>query len=299
VLADGELVRADADHHIEVFWAVRGGGGNFGVVTTVEIELVEIQSVYAGMMLWDQADAAPVLRAWRDWAATAPTSVTSAWRLLNFPSLPEIPDLLRGRRVVIIDGAVLADKDAGADVLAPLRALRPEIDTFDVVAPESLLHLHLDPEGPIPVVSDTAVLSRLTDAAMADLLLTAGVDAPARLFAVELRHLGGALAYPDPGAGAVGHLAGEFLLFAGTVAPTPAAAIEGREAASAVVDAVSRHGKQAPYLSFVEHATDVRWAFDPTTWRQLVGIKSALDPTSMFVANHPIPTLFENGMVTA
>lgn len=298
VLADGQLVRADADQHVEVFWAVRGGGGNFGVVTAVEIELVKIESVYAGMMMWDQDRADPVLRAWRDWAATAPTTITSALRLMNFPRLPELPDFLRGRRVVVIDGAALADHAAGAEILAPLRALDPEFDTFDVVDPDSLLHLHMDAEGPIPVVSDSAVLNQLSDAAMADLLEIAGPDAPPRLLAVELRHLGGALSHAAPGAGAVGHLAGEFLLFAGTVAPTPDAALQGREAAAAVVAAVSRQGDPAAYLNFAENPVHVRSAFDATTWRQLVGIKSALDPTSMFVANHPIPTLFENGMVT-
>jgi FAD binding domain len=298
VLADGQHVRADADRHVEVFWAVRGGGGSFGVVTAVEIELVSIGSVYAGMLLWDQEAAPGVLRAWRDWAATAPTTITSALRLMNFPPLPEIPEFLRGRRVVIIDGAALADDEAGAEILGPLRALGPEIDTFAVVEPESLLHLHMDPEGPLPVVSDSAVLSHLSDEAMTDLLEIAGPDAPPQLLAVELRHLGGALAYPQPGSGAVGHLMGEFLLFAGTVAPTPVAALDGHEAAAAVVEVVSRHGKRPAYLNFVENAIDVRWAFDPVTWRQLVGIKSALDPTSMFVANHPIPTLFENGMPT-
>jgi FAD/FMN-containing dehydrogenase len=298
VLADGSLVRADAAENAEILWAVRGGGGNFGVVTSVELELIRVESVYAGMMIWDQSQAEPVLRTWRDWTATAPDSITSSFRLMNFPPLPEIPEFLRGRRVVIFDGAAMTDAATGADLVAPLRALAPELDTFDAVPAQALLTLHLDPEGPIPVVSDSAVLTGLGDEALADLLAIAGPSAPPKLFATELRQLGGALASAVLGGGAINHLPGEYLLFAGTVAPTPEAAAEAATAAHAVIAAVTKHGSEQPYLNFVEHATDVRDAFDPTTWRQLVGIKSAVDPNRLFIANHPIPTLFQNELPT-
>ncbi|WBQ07922.1 FAD-binding oxidoreductase [Kribbella sp. CA-293567] len=299
VLADGSLVRADAAENAEIFWAVRGGGGNFGVVTSVELELIEVESVYAGMMIWDQTNAETVLRTWRDWTATAPNSVTSTFRLMNFPPLPEIPEFLRGRRVVIIDGAAMTAAALGAELVAPFRALAPELDTFASVPAESLLTLHLDPEGPLPVVSDSAVLTTFGDEALADLLAIAGPSAPPSLFAIELRQLGGALGEPVRGGGAVNHLPGEYLLFAGTVAPTPEAVIEAAAAAHAVVAAVTQHGSEQPYLNFVEHPVDVREAFDPTTWRQLVGIKSAVDPDRIFIANHPIPTLFQNGLPTS
>ncbi|MCL3819359.1 FAD-binding oxidoreductase [Aeromicrobium wangtongii] len=298
VLADGRLVHADAENYVEVFWALRGGGGSFGVVTSIEIELIEVESVYAGMMLWDQVHADRVLRVWRDWAATAPDSVTTSFRLMNFPPLPEFPDFLRGRRVVILDGVAQGDETLSSELLAPLRDLQPEIDTFAITTTDALLRLHMDPEDPIPVVSDSIVLASLGDDAASDLLAVAGPGAPPALLIVELRQLGGALAHPHDGGGVLNHLPGEFLLWAGAVVPTPEAAAAGREEARAVVAAVSPHGVQPPYLNFVENPSDVRRAFDPLTWRQVVGIKSAFDPMNVFVANHPIPTLYMDGAPT-
>ncbi len=295
VLADGRHVHADSESNVELFWAVRGGGGNFGVVTSIEIELVEVRSVYAGMLMWDQVHAERVLRVWRDWATTAPANITTSFRLLNFPALPDLPDHLRGRRVVMIDGAAQADQALGSEQLAPLRALQPEVDTFASTTTDALVRLHMDPEDPLPVVSDSVVLASLSDAAASDLLAVAGPDAPPALLIVELRQLGGALAHPDEGGGALNHLPGEFLLWAGGVAPTAEAATAVSGSARAVVDAVSRHGVRPAYLNFVENLTDVRRAFDPLTWRRLVGIRSAIDPTSVFVSNHPIPGTFEDG----
>ena len=298
VLADGSHVRADAQNNAELFWAVRGGGGNFGVVTGIEMELIEVESVYAGVMLWDQVHAEQILRVWRDWAVAAPENITTSFRLMNFPPLPEFPEFLRGRRVVILDGAAQADEVLGSELLAPLRDLHPELDTFASTATDALVRLHMDPEDPLPVVSASVVLASLDDEAAHDLLAVAGPDAPPALLIVELRQLGGALAHAHDGGGALNHLPGEFLLWAGAVTPTPEAADDGRRAARAVVAALTPHGVRPPYLNFVENPTDVRQAFDPLTWRQVVGIKSALDPTSVFVANHPIPTLYKDGAPT-
>ena len=145
VTADGEHVRADARENRELFWALRGGGGSFGVVTALEFRLYPIETAYAGMLVWDRDHAERVLRRWADWAPEAPESVTTALRFLNLPPLPAIPEPLRGRSVVAIDGAVL-DCDAEArSILGLLRGLGPEIDTFGRVPARSL---HPPPHGP-------------------------------------------------------------------------------------------------------------------------------------------------------
>ncbi|WP_228488961.1 FAD-binding oxidoreductase [Raineyella fluvialis] len=150
VTAGGDLVRADAHHHADLFWGVRGGGGNFGVVTALEFRLFPIADAYAGMLLWDLARAEPVLRRWAAWSAAAPDEVTTSLRFLRFPPLPDLPDFLRGRRLVVIDGAVLGDDAYGADIIAPLRELGPEMDTFGRTPAAALSRLHMDPEGPTP-----------------------------------------------------------------------------------------------------------------------------------------------------
>src|SRR3712207_850453 len=130
VTADGRLVRADRSNEPDLFWALRGGGGSFAAATALEFELIELSEVYAGMLLWDISRARDVVHAWREWTATAPDTITTAIRLLHFPPLPELPDFLRGRSVVVVDGACVADEAAAVEILAPLRALEPEIDTF-------------------------------------------------------------------------------------------------------------------------------------------------------------------------
>lgn len=150
VLADGTLVRADSEHNSALFWALRGGSGNFGVVTALELRLLPIADAYAGMLLWDGARAAVVCRAWADWTHGLAEEVTTSLRLLSLPPLPELPEFIRGRQLVVVDGAVLASDQRAAELLAPLRALQPELDTFARVPAAALSRIHMDPEGPTP-----------------------------------------------------------------------------------------------------------------------------------------------------
>ncbi len=162
VTADGELLRVDADHAPDLFWALRGGGGGFGVVTALEFTLLPIRTAYAGWLAWDWTESERVLTAWAEWAQNAPEAVTSSARIIKLPPLPDVPEPIRGRQLVAVDGAVLGTSDEEAAArLTPLRALRPEIDTFGRMPATALARLHADPEQPTPVVSDTAMLGPL------------------------------------------------------------------------------------------------------------------------------------------
>src|SRR6266498_987435 len=176
VTADGRLVRADADNEPELFWAVRGGGGNFGVVTSIDFRLYPITEV---------------LTAWQEWTETVPDEMTSVGRLLNIPPLPEVPEPLRGRSVVVVEAIYIGDEAEGAELLAPLRALAPEIDTVAIMPASALQTLHMDPEEPVPGIGDGMMLDRLTPEAIAKLVDVVGPDSP--LLSVEVRHLGGEL----------------------------------------------------------------------------------------------------------
>ncbi len=162
VTADGELVRTDADNDPELFWALRGGGGNFGIVTALEFRLYPVTEAYAGFMVWDWSEAERVIPAYVRWAATAPDDVTTSLRIMQLPPLEEIPAPIRGRSIVLIDGAVTHDPQ----VLGPLRGLNPEIDTFATVPAPSLVRLHQDPEDPVPYVSESGLLRELTPEAI-------------------------------------------------------------------------------------------------------------------------------------
>ena len=165
VTPDGDLVRADADHERDLFWAVRGGGG-IGVVTALEMTLYPVRELYAGVLFFPIQRASQVLHAWREWTGTVPDEVTSIGRIMRFPPLPEVPGHLRGRALALVEAAYLGDAAAGAELLRPLRQLGPETDTFTTIPASALSQLHMDPDQPVPFQGDDVLLADLPAAAI-------------------------------------------------------------------------------------------------------------------------------------
>jgi hypothetical protein len=293
VLADGTCVRATDAQDADLLWAARGGGGGFGVVTAVEFDLLPVARPYAGMLVWDGSQADRVLRAWAAWTRGAPESVTTVAKLFRAPDVPWLPDGVRGRHLVVIDGAVVVDGDVVADagtaagLLAPLRALGPEIDTFDVVDAASLADLHLEPEAPTPTYADSVLLDDLPDGAVDALVAGAGPGSGSRLLFVEVRHLGGALGRPSSRGGALDHLDGEFLVLGVGVDEDPAGWPGLRDDAGRVLGALAPWATGALYLSMVETPTDGRRGLPPASVRRLAGVRAAADPHGLFVVAHP------------
>lgn len=296
VLADGRLVRADAEHHAELFWALRGGGGNFGVVTALEFELFAIPTAYAGMMIFDASRVREVLGRWSGWAVDAPDEVTTSFRVLHLPPLPELPPFLSGRSVVVIDGAVLADDERAGEVLAPLRDLQPEIDTFGRVPAAALTRLHMDPDEGMPVASDSLMLASLPAEAV-DVVAGAALRPGSALMMIELRQLGGALGRRHPGGGAVDRFDGQFLGFAGGLAVDPAVGMATQAEALALTGALAPWASGSAYLNFVESPTDASGAFTDGAWERLRAVRSVVDPDGVFLANHTVPRLCEDDRV--
>ena len=299
VIGDGTVVRAAADDNAELFWALRGGGGSFGVVTALEFRLYPIETAYAGMLVWDIADAAPVLRTWAQWAPEAPDEVTTSFRVLRLPLLPDIPEVVRGRNVVMIDGAVLGSDEEGRQLIAPLRDLGPEIDTFDRTPVQALARLHMDPEGPTPAVSSCALLDALPDAGIDAFLAEVGPDAQTSLPLAELRQLGGASGRPHDGGGALSMVDGQFGAFAAAFATTPEEAAQGNLDAAGLMSELDAWSNDSMYLNFAENPVETRSAYSDEAWVQLTAIRSAVDPNDVFLANHQIPRLFEDGVPAA
>jgi FAD/FMN-containing dehydrogenase len=288
VVADGTVVRADATTNADLFWAARGGGGNFGVVTALEFAMYPIQSAYAGMLVWDIADAEAVLRTWAAWAPEAPDEITTAFRILRLPPLPELPEALRGRNLVVIDGAVLGSDELGASLIAGLRDLRPEIDTFERAWSRSLVRLHMDPEGEAPAVSDSVMLGSLPDSGVDAFLAAAGPDARTTLLMAELRQLGGALGRPHEGGGALTHLAAPFVSFGLAMAMTPEMAAQGHADALSLSAALAPYANGRNYLNFAENVVDAASAYDEGSYARLRTVRAAVDPHGLFLANHAL-----------
>ncbi len=287
VLADGTFVRATADRDSELFWALRGGAAPLGVVTALEFEVFPLETVVAGALAWDWTAVERVLPAWVAWCADAPEEVTTAFRLLDVPAADPIPAELRGRRIVMIDGAVLGDDDVAAEVLAPLRALVPEFDTVARVPAASLVRLHLDPEGPTPAYASSTLVSGLPDAAIAGIVAAVGPGSGSRLAAAELRQLGGALARPDPHGGALSALDGRFLaLGLGLGGGNDDDWERQREDAARFLSAVEPWATGRQYLPMLDARTDTRKVFPPGVHARLSAVRRAADPDDLFLTPH-------------
>jgi FAD/FMN-containing dehydrogenase len=286
VLADGSQVRADAEHEPDLLWALKGGGGNFGVVTALEFALLPVPELQAGTLFFPWERSAEVLHAWHGWTAQAPETATSVGRMISLPPLPELPDELRGRSFATIEVALLGPEAEAAELLAPLRALGPEIDTFAAMPPAGLSRMHMDPAAPLPYRSTHLLLGRLPPAAIDAWIAAAGPDSGTSLTSVELRHLGGALARPADAA--LPSLPGEFLLF-GVGAPLPPADLPSIEHGLGVVhDALAEHAVGV-LLPFVEEPTDVAAGYAADDWTRLVAIRERYDPDERMRANHAVP----------
>ena len=226
VTADGELRRVDDAHDPELFWALRGGGGGFGVVTAVEIDLFRAFRVVTGAAYWPAGHAARLMSAWQRWTLDAPWEATTSVRVMNLPQHPQVPPPLAAGPVFCVDGAVVdttgdiaALRQRAEDLLGPLRAVaEPLIDTWQEAAPAAVLEAHMDPADPVPVVGDHMLLGEIGDDAVAEFLRLTGEGSGSPLIVAGLRQLGGAYAVPKPGKGALDHLTARYS-YAGSAVP--------------------------------------------------------------------------------
>jgi hypothetical protein len=282
VTADGRQVRADRESEPDLFWALRGGGGSFGVVTAITIRLLPLEEVFAGSVFYDAADGVRVLPVYRDWARGAPREVSSSVRYICLPPLPEVPEPLRARPLVGITAAH-SGEDA-AETLRPLReAARVVADSFGSTPAAGLCRIHGDPEQPVPGITDHSVLAELDDEAIDALVEVAGPDAGSPLLQVDLRHLGGALSEPAPSAGVLSDLPGEFAVSAVGVPMAPGSAERIEAHLGKVKEALAPHSTGRGYLNFAERGDRDR-CFDGDMRERLRAIRTDVDPDRMLHA---------------
>ena len=289
VTPDGRTLRIDHDHEPDLFWAVRGGGGGFGVVTALEFRLFPLSEVYAGILWWPIERATQVLQAWRSLTEGAlPDELTTVGRLLRLPPILEVPEPLRGKSFVVVQVIHLGEAAEAEALLAPLRALEPAIDTLRRMPVAELSRLHMDPEEPVPAVGDGVLLGPLSPEAITELVRVAGARSSSQLVSVELRQLGGELARDRSGSGALASLDAAYALYAIGFAPTPTLAATAREHVAAVQKALAPWAARHMYLNFAETRCDPATLWSDQAHRRLLEIKSTVDPTNLLRANHPV-----------
>ncbi|MDX6592478.1 MAG: hypothetical protein QOJ13_1674 [Gaiellales bacterium] len=288
VTADGELRRVDLENDPELFWALRGGGGNFGIVTTIEVQLYPIAEVYAGVLFFPWERSAEVLKAWHAWTKTVPDEVTSVGRILQFPPIPEIPEPLRGNNFVVVEAVMLVGEREGKDLLKPLRELDAAIDTFAMLPPVGISELHMDPPTPLPYTGEGQMLGEIDDEIIDSFVTAAGPGSGSRLVSAEIRHVGGALGRSQPHHGALDTFDADYLTFGVGMVFDEESYSSHRAALAAIRWAFYPADNGRQYLNFTEEKSDPATFYKPDNYRRLREIKRAFDPTDIFRANHPI-----------
>jgi len=289
VTAGGELVRADDQHEPELFWALRGGGGSFGVVTAVVTELLPVTEAYAGSLWYPIERADEVLHAWRELVQAGPPDELSVIaRMMSFPPVPDLPEAVRGKSFALIHVYHVGDRAHADRLLEPLRGLGPINDTVQTTTVPSLSGVAMDPPQPVPVAGDGLMLRDLPAEALDALLKVAGPDAGRQLAIVELRHLEGELARGRPQDGAVTSIPAKHALYAGGLAPTPDIRADSKSRIEAVQHALAPWATRYLNPNFAEtkHAPESLWT--EQAYERLRRIKATVDPDDVIRSNHPV-----------
>jgi FAD/FMN-containing dehydrogenase len=276
VLASGERLRVDADHEPELFWALRGGGGRYAVVTAVELEAHPVPEVSAGMLAWPAERAAEVLEQFRRWAADAPEALGTVFRYLSLPDIDAVPAPLRGRRIVAVIAAHLGPD--GERLIEPLRG-DTLVDTFGPVAAADLVRVAGDPEQPLPTRGDGFLVHDFDVDTIVGL-----IDDIAPVGVLELRLLGGAVARAPEGHGTLAKLDGAFSVFAGGPAVDAAASAAIGERLQQLRERLAPWTSPQALLNSSGRGTDPARAFDAATWERLCAVRDAFDPDGRLVS---------------
>ncbi|HVF78981.1 MAG TPA: FAD-binding oxidoreductase [Solirubrobacteraceae bacterium] len=292
VTADGDIVRTDPVQHPDLFWALRGGGGNFAIVTEFELALHQVGPIItAGMLLFAWERAEEVLRAYRDVMAAAPDELGGCAALQLAPPAPFVPAGLVGKPVLAIIVAAFADDEKERErLVAPLRALAPLID---VVAPMPYVALQQITDQGCPQGMQNhwkaAFLDDLFDTAIADAIAVAA-DIPSPLTVVLLQPLGGAYARVEEGATALSHRGARWAYHALSLWPDPADTPVNRAWTTRFADTMAAYGDGSAHPNHVSDpaGTRVRAFYGEETYARLVAVKDRWDPRNVFAANQNI-----------
>jgi FAD/FMN-containing dehydrogenase len=285
VLADGRLVTAGPDEHEDLFWALRGGGGNFGVVTSLEFRLFAVASVYAGMAMFEPDRAAEVLAVYREWALDEPDESNTALVLAKLPPAPQLPEPVRGKHVLALRAFHVGTAGEAERLLAPLleAAGTPLLNGMRATSFADAAAM-LPP--PPPAISERHIelLRELPDT-----IIDAVVEGDEAVTAVEVRHWGGEMARPGDDAGPIGHRDIPFSVVVGGQAETPADGERMFAGVRRVAAKLRPHATGDSFLNFLGDAARTADAYTEGDYRRLREVKAAYDPDNVFAANHNIP----------
>ena len=281
VTAAGERLTASADEHPDLFWALKGGGGNFGIVTALGFRLHAVEALYGGMAMFDAARARDVLDVYRDWAPREPDESNLALVVMTMPPLPQIPEPVRGRRVLLLRTLYAGEPAEGERLLAPLLAAagEPILNGLGPLSAGDALAMMGPP--PPPAVSEVhlELLRELPDEVLAIAVEDHGPG-------IEVRQWGGAMARGD---GPIGHRDVPYSVVATALAPDRDGWAEAKASVGRIAALLRPYATGGSFLNFLGDPARTRDAYTPEDYARLAEIKAVYDPENLFHRGHNIP----------
>ncbi|VTR75358.1 FAD-binding oxidoreductase [Cellulomonas hominis] len=272
----------------DLLWALRGGGGDFALVTAVELDLFPAPQIYGGMLAFPAAAAPAVFRAFTAVTATAPEELSTWVSVLHLPDAPFIPEPLRGASLAVVLATYLGDPAEAERLLAPVRAAGPVLrDTFRPLQPGEVGLLAEEPVDPSPAVLAGTRLHTFDDAAIDAVLDLAGEPGRSPLMQVQVRHVGGALAR-EALPGAAGAAAEPFLLTGMAMVPVPELAPLVTAALDHLFTVVEPWSAGTAPLTFLDRDDAIDRCYPAATIERLRAVKAAVDSSGLFRSNRPV-----------
>src|ERR687890_419917 len=295
VTADGNLVRLGAEEHPELFWGLGGGGGNFGIVTSLKFDLYPVGTLYGGDLIFPVEKAKEVLNAYVRWSAGLPDEMSTGVAFLNVPPLPAIPEPLRGKSVIALRGCYCGESpEAGEQLVRPLREElgQPIMDTFGAMPFAAMDSISMDPVDPMGARQHSEMLGELSPEVIETLVELVGAGSESPLIMLELRQLGGGWPRPPDRLSTMGVGDSKFIMNGVGPAFTPEMAEGVLAYLARVTDATRPFQTGDTYINFMEldgaSAERVKAAYAPEDFERLVALKDRYDPENVFRFNRNI-----------
>jgi len=288
VTADGEVVTASPDEHQDLFWAIRGGGGNFGVITEFEYRLAPVGQVLGGALLLPATF--DVIRGYLDYAPDAPDGLTCISSIIQAPPAPFVPEERVGEVVLMILAVWAGDTEEGERAIAPLRALaEPVADTISPIPYPVIYEYTQEATAPFGVALRSMFAKEISDADI-ETILHAMDGAPGPVSFVELRGLGGAMNRIDADATAFAHRDKRYMVSIIDLWDDPAEDPAPHHAWVGSLWGQIKHAASGVYVNFVgeEGEGRIRDAYPPATHQRLAEVKRTYDPTNLFRLNQNV-----------
>jgi FAD/FMN-containing dehydrogenase len=290
VTADGKLRHVDAESEPDLFWALRGGKGNFAVVTALEFDLFPVPRLYGGAIYFPGERMADVLQVWTNWHPSTPETMVTSIAMLRMPSIPQVPEPLRGKFLVSVRIAYNGATADGERMVAPLRAVAPAVlDTVRDMQYAEVASIHSEPTEPVPYYERGIMLREFPAQAQDKLIELVGPDAETALVIAELRALGGAWDREPAVPNAVATRGLPYSLLGVAAGPLSQEQQLKRSVADLLDGMKPWQGDRRNVNNLApDEAADAAAIYGPERYERLASIKKTYDPANMFRLNHNV-----------